>query len=296
MAALTVYATNDGFCYRSHANYANAQASATGYFDGSADIAYVGQSVPGATYGVRRGVLFFDTSDLPAGCTITSAVLSLYGSDDLSTDDFDIVVVSGADLTPPLDFSGTHYGDLLDEITSMGSMNSAGWSTAGYNDITLNVVGRAAISRTGLTKLALRASTDISATQPSNSEQVEWWTSRETETGERRPKLVINYVLTGAAPGFVWQDETELHIIDQNVAEQSFEGDFISHFVSPQPLPHLWMQTSTTFFLRYIDIANVDKRKIEGTPTGVTGQPKGTLFIEGANIHGIDENGAEQYA
>ncbi len=117
-------------------------------------------------FAVERGALVFDTSALPAGATIISAVLSLYGRYNNSDADFDITVVSGEDLADT--FVNADYGELLARIASMGALNSSEYSHEAYNEITLNALGRTAISKTGKTRLALRSSKDISATSPAS--------------------------------------------------------------------------------------------------------------------------------
>jgi len=98
-----------------------------------------------------------------------------------------------------------------------------------------------------------------------------------------------------AEKGTLWQEGTKIHIIDANQAEQSHEGTFIATHVDPQPKPHLWFQDFETSFLLYIDEDNVDRRRLDGTATGITGQPEGTIWVEDDKLHGIDELGAEQY-
>ncbi len=95
--------------------------------------------------------------------------------------------------------------------------------------------------------------------------------------------------------GTLWQEGTKVHIIDENEAEQSWEGTFIARHTIADRKAHLWMQDFLTSFMLYIDEENIDRRRLDGTPTGVTGQPEGTLFIEGAHLHGIDESGDERY-
>ena len=151
----------------------------------------IGQLVYGSALCIYRGGLFFDTSSLPDDATITSATLSLYGSDDQSGTDFDITVVDGSVLEDPM--VNSDYGVLLPQTAGGGTFNTAGFSTTGYNDIALNAMGINWISKTGTTKFGLRSSRDISATPPAGSEYVQIWAN---EKGEGyRPKLVVTYTI-----------------------------------------------------------------------------------------------------
>jgi hypothetical protein len=151
----------------------------------------MGQSAAGSALYIYRGGLFFDTSSLPDDATITSATLSLYGSDDQSGTDFDITVVDGSVLEDPM--VNSDYGDLLPQTTGGGTFNTAGFSITGYNDIALNAAGISWISKTGTTKFGLRSSRDISATGPGGSEYVKIWAHEQGEG--YRPKLVVTYTI-----------------------------------------------------------------------------------------------------
>ena len=103
--------------------------------------------------------------------------------------------------------------------------------------------------------------------------------------------LVVFTLLEGLV-GTVWQETTKLHWIDENGAEQSKEGTYVT---TPGNKAFLWWETFLGFYLRYIDETNTDERRLPGTLTGVVGQPKGTIWVEGADLHGIDEGGDEVY-
>lgn len=143
---------------------------------------------------VYKSALYFNTSSIPADATITGVTLYLYGRNNWSTQDFDIVIQNGMPTYPhdPMemgDFNMTHYsGD-------GGSVNTTGWSIEGYNLITLNVTGESWIQKGAgaVTKLCLRSSKDIDNIEPTDESTVSFWSAEEEETGERRPKLVVNY-------------------------------------------------------------------------------------------------------
>ncbi len=151
----------------------------------------LGQYRPGETaYGIYRAGLFFDTSILPDDFVPKSAYLALYGHEDQSATDFDITIVSGADLHEPM--IKEDYGYLLGQTASLGKLNTAGFSTTHYNDIELNAQGIEAISKTGLTKLALRSSRDIDSIPPPELWLNEYVLIKIYESGPAtRPKLVV---------------------------------------------------------------------------------------------------------
>jgi hypothetical protein len=155
---------------------------------------YIGQLLAGANYRIYRGYVYFDTSSLPDGGVITAATLNLYGYNDQSSTDFNITIQNGQPDYPhdPLeagDYDYTKYsGD-------GGSLTTAGFSTAGYNTITLNADGRSWINKAGTTKLCLRSSRDISSTVPTG---VEYVIVHAYEKGVGfRPYLEVTYVSSG---------------------------------------------------------------------------------------------------
>ena len=109
--------------------------------------------------------------------------------------------------------------------------------------------------------------------------------------------IVVTYTTvpgTGSE-GYVWQETTKLHWIDENGAEQSKEGTVISTSETPAPPANLWFENFLTSQLLYVDMSTTGRKRLDGVATGVTGQPKGTIWVEGADLHGIDETGAEIY-
>ena len=144
----------------------------------------VGQELTSDMYLIYRAGLLFDTSEIPddaqiGSATLTYRVYAKYGPP------YDIVIVSGEDLTEPL--QDHHYHDLLDDIESLGSAPAA---NAYYNQhIALNQLGLAKINKQGITPLALRSSKDISATPPTA------WEHQRAHSAEAaiKPYLTITY-------------------------------------------------------------------------------------------------------
>lgn len=167
--------TSDGYVGQGITEYPylTIRNYATGTVFDSTDDVIIGQNYPySGLYIVYRGFLFFDTSSIPDGATIDSAILSLYVTSDNSTADFNVTVQDGQPTYPhnPLvngDYYYQHYsGD-------GGSRNTSSISGTGYWNITLNSDGYDMISLTGATKLCLRSSEDIDASAPTGEELIE---------------------------------------------------------------------------------------------------------------------------
>lgn len=185
---------SDGFLYYTDAVYATAHDAANAEtLDSTSAYLRLGQSKPSSYY-LFRSYLYFDTSALPDSGTISAANLSLYGKNDLSTTDFNIVVQDGQPTYPhdPLQVGDWDYT----KYSGAGSAFSTAWfSTAGYNNISLTAAGLTYISVSGTTKLCIRSSRDISDTAPTGSEYVDIY-SYEKGAGYR-PTLYVTYSSSG---------------------------------------------------------------------------------------------------
>ena len=148
-----------------------------------------------------RGIFLFNTSSLPDNCSIVKAVFSLYGW--FKKDGFTIPIAPDVNVYSSNPASNTHL--VGEDYATLGStpfcdtpITYAGWDITGYNDFKLNAAGKAAISKTGITKLGIRnANYDVAEIAPT-------WESGETaqmvawavEKGDGyEPKLVITYSL-----------------------------------------------------------------------------------------------------
>ena len=187
----TFYSTTaDGQVWGSNTSYITAHVAATSVAD-FYDTLSIGQSNVSGIYSIYRSAVFFDTSSLPDDVYITSATLSLFGFVDDSDTDFDITVVDGSSLIPPLALSD--YGLLRGQTISGGVFNTAGFSMSGYNDIQLNAAGMGWISKTGMTKFGLRSSLDIDIDDPTGRENVAVISSEFVEGEAYSPRLVVTY-------------------------------------------------------------------------------------------------------
>ncbi len=189
---LTAYSTtNDGYIHKSSTtSYNTAWSASSGTVYSSADYLTIGQKKgtrDPPDYNVYRSFVFFNTSALPSNAYLDNATLSIYKRDDYSTTDFAITIQNGQPTYPhdPLqsgDYNKSCYSG------NGGSLNTASL-TSGYNAISLNNL--AWINKTGITKLCLRSSRDISGTAPTGNEYVNVY-SRDF-IFSYPPKLVINY-------------------------------------------------------------------------------------------------------
>jgi hypothetical protein len=183
--------SSDGWIQNTSGVYATAHDAAGGIDSVSAADFYVGQTFISSSYSLYRGFVIFDTSAIPDDAIITSARLSLYGEVDASEQDFLLVIQSGQPTSPhdPLqtyDYSCGNYS------RNGGSFSSTGFSTNGYNDITLNVTGLTWINKTGTTKLCLRSDGDINALIPTTNEFVRIYASEQGNGF--KPRLIVIYM------------------------------------------------------------------------------------------------------
>jgi len=144
-------------------------------------------------YSISRGCVYFS---VPGGISISAGTLSLYGSVNHSATNFDIVVQIGSGTPPTYPHDPLVKADFDKDFYSGdgGSFSTAGFSTAGYNNITLNATGYGWIRPGGATKFCLRSSRDISSIPPVDEDTDEFVYTYTTEKGTGyKPKLVITY-------------------------------------------------------------------------------------------------------
>ena len=190
-----VTSASDGCTMNSNTNWDTAwvAASSSGVY-GTLVTTIVGSYYSMWTHYVSRAYVFFDTSTLPDGAVISAAKLGLYGASDLSATDFNITVQNGQPTYPHDPVQKADY-DKSKYSGDGGTFGTAGFSTAGYNELTLNADGRNWINKAGVTKFCLRSSRDISGTAPAGNEYVGIY-SYEKGAGYR-PYLEVTYVSSG---------------------------------------------------------------------------------------------------
>jgi hypothetical protein len=188
-ASATYFAgTNDAYLYLSNTVYATAHDAGAGGITDKSTIIFIGQTYVAPDYSLYRAMIPVDTSGLPDDAILLGGVVGLYGDADLSATDFDLTVVEFTGSNPIVSEDYHHFG-----ATSWGSLSTAGgFSITGYNSITLNATGLAAISKTGVTLLGLRSSREIVGTVPTQSERVVVKSADNSGT-DMDPKLDITY-------------------------------------------------------------------------------------------------------
>jgi len=149
----------------------------------------VSNDYTGVVYNIRRARLLFDTSGIPDDAIISAVTLHLYG-DLTNTEDavWNLTIVDGSDL-----FIGDvslDYGKLLDNTTSYGTLASGSFVTDAWNNISFTAAGLALIVKAGNTKLGLRSSADISATQPAGENYFQFYSENNPNLA---PFLTIEY-------------------------------------------------------------------------------------------------------
>jgi hypothetical protein len=126
-----------------------------------------------------------------------------------------------------------------------------------------------------------------------DDEEFEWFID-SYGYNERAFQVWGTPISVSVAPGFLWQEGTKIHWIDENGVEQSKEGTVISVSESPPPTGYLWFQNfDDPKQLLYGDTDGPGRRRITGTIGAASGQSPGALWVEGADLHGIDVDGDE---
>ncbi len=160
----------------------------------------IGQKATGSYnmryYYIHRGFLFFDTSTIPLGSTITSATLTFYGELDKSDTDFNIVIQKGYNDHPhkPLisnDYNKANYGE------NAGSLSTTNFIVNGENNIIINNPQNW-ITIGGITKFCIRSDRDINGVDPwLNSPGVDTYNEyiriNSNENSNYKPYLIVEY-------------------------------------------------------------------------------------------------------
>ncbi len=198
---LTVYATaSDGSTYLTGTVWLTVRNATTGH-----DTVYAtGTNLSIITYfatpsyALYRGFEYFNTSALPDDCTITGAVLSLYGyaQGEIDAGHADLCLYAGTQADPLVKEDYDSFGATL--LTAGSYSYEYPWSLIAYTAATLNAAGLAVISKTGTTKFALRVKGDVDAAAPTGNYNYMYPFSNEKGAGYL-PKLVVTY--TPAAGG-----------------------------------------------------------------------------------------------
>lgn len=192
-AAATTYTifsdAADGSITSSNAVYLTARSGSGLLADAGAAVAQVGQVVVG-DYFCKEIFLSWDTSPINDAETISSALISLYGSANDSTADFTFNIRSfdwGATLTT----ADWVAGASLSGNTLLASHSTAsGWSLVAYNDFTSQAGLLTAINKTGSTRAIGASSRQEAGDVPTTDERVTFYSADQAGTTQD-PKLVV---------------------------------------------------------------------------------------------------------
>jgi hypothetical protein len=154
---------------------------------------------------IGRSIITIDTSSLTSDVTISSSVLSLYGT----------AKNDQPGISPTIDVYGStpaaNNNIVTADFDQIGATSYTGspityssWSVTGYNNFTFNATGNSNVSKTGITRLGIReAKYDAANSAPT-------WTSglstnfecasADDTSGDKDPKLVVTYSMPASGP------------------------------------------------------------------------------------------------
>ncbi len=195
MPVLTVFSTlSDRFVWVASAiNWPDAYGAAVGIVSAGLREDLYASFRAGPSWNCHRGFLFFDTSLLPLGAIVTSAVLSLYMIPAMDTEDdpgyATLHVVRGVQNDPviPADFDA-HVG----MVVSGGSILHVAMVINAYNDIVLNANGISWLNPGGMTKFCCRLAGDLNNWVPPSMNDISF--SAGDGPLVQRPRLTVTYL------------------------------------------------------------------------------------------------------
>ena len=166
-------------------------------------------------YVIERNLHTFDTSSIPDGDTISSAIFSLYyAGTNIQTETTypsNPVLVSGAGTSAnnnvvAADYAIAKWGStsLSDSAPTLATFASS----AQYHDFAMNATGIALVTKTGVTKLGIRGAADVNNTAPSARSYATYYMADQTGT-TNDPKLVVVHVAGNSSifkDGIIFKD------------------------------------------------------------------------------------------
>lgn len=203
MATLTVYpdpstgsTTCDAFItsgYGATMQIAHDTATGDGANPSSADM-YIRALKNASGFYLSRIGMTFDTSSLGASATISSAVLSLYGTSTYYSNPSS----SSATIVDfnPASNNNIAAGDFdAFSYTSFASIAQSSLSQSAYNDFTLDSNGIATINKTGISGFGCIYEVDRVVTTIGTADNIFNFLPADTSGTSQDPKLVITYTL-----------------------------------------------------------------------------------------------------
>ena len=168
-------------------SYSNVHNNASGTTVDTTGVGLGQGYSPPDTFAIYRAFLLFDTSSLPDEATITTAILRLYGSIDISTNNFVIRIQNWTEASDGISvadyngFDGVNYDD--------GLFDTSSYSVSAYNNISFSIF--TLINLVANTSLCIRSSKDVLSTVPAFDVAERVYAQ---DTGAANPaKLVVTY-------------------------------------------------------------------------------------------------------
>ena len=213
--------TKDGYVESNSGAWATIHDESTGADADSTTKTLIALSnITKTNYFINRAFLYFDTSSIGSGNTVTNVVLSLYAT--VNANDVSVQLGTQADTltTGDIDsFSGGLYTHLVPTLNQ-------------YNDFTLGSSsgsqGCIDINTTGTSKLCIREYTyDYLNTPAISTKESHFYSAEEDQSGERRPKLVVTY----ETPTLIGESSTHVHKSDEGavIQAQTLIGESSTH-------------------------------------------------------------------
>lgn len=144
----------------------------------------------GSVYYIDRTFLLFDTSSIPNSATITAATLALYkNATAISNDDSSSACLVSSSPATNTDIITDDY----DQVGTTRFANDVTYASMSINNwftFTLNATGLAAISKTGVTKFAVRDKRDLDNTAPTGINSI---ICNSADAGSNKPTLTVTY-------------------------------------------------------------------------------------------------------
>lgn len=190
--------TNDNEIFKdSTTSWAAARNAATADFLGSASATThaVNNEKVVSTWRCKRYAIFFDTSSLPDGATITSATLNLRVTQIPTGLGRTLYVCPGSFTTGTLttsDYSAFTF-------TNIGSV---AWPTIAQ-DLAVTITDLSYISKTAETKFMLLCDLDFTNTDPGLNQYILTLASANNGTSADKPELVVDYSLGNKSQSYM---------------------------------------------------------------------------------------------
>lgn len=191
---------------------------------------------PGPDYELDRAFFLFDTSAIPDTDGISSTTLSIYdgtnGNSNTNSITYHIVSSSPASNTA----IGTADHDQIGS-TSFGSKALSTFSNNTFANFEFNASGLAAISKTGVSKFAMRSNLDIDNSAPTGANRFD---VTYADSASNDPKLVVEHSEDVAPP------------IEQSLQNISYTYDDVDNIIRIED--HSYTGTARTVLYEYDDL------------------------------------------